>query len=202
MRNAHAERAMSFARSTPTWHVQTTAAPPPARPGIKPAGGGLRDHHDVPATEVRWHLGELRGQNGVVSAPFLRTQGPAIAEGPVEPVVDPFRDLEEVPFGLDHEPAQPDPLRRQIPEVRAQELRDAATVGGRVDVPDGPPIEAFLRLVNQSVVPRRRLAPTHRSELFGWSDADGDFDHRINVSESGRRSRDGSSGSWQDSVHG
>ena len=62
---------------------------------------------------------------------------------PVQMVVQPLRDREELRLGFDHHPASVHACAARVAEQRPKQLDHPTTLGGRVDVPDHPPTERF-----------------------------------------------------------
>ena len=87
----------------------------------------------VPAEHV--HVARRHRVDVPALASRERTAVPEIA---VEAVVDALRDVEEGPVALEHEPPRVDRAVPQVAEARAEQLRDAASLGGGVDVPERP----------------------------------------------------------------
>ena len=107
----------------------------PGRLRVVHDGDIARPHHRERAVEVplrdRRVVRDLRGPERA-----------EVAEVAVEPVVDPFRDLEERWVALEDQPPHLQVVRVQIAEVRAKEFRHPAAFGGGVDVPERPAVEA------------------------------------------------------------
>jgi len=136
-------------------------------------------HHDIPGTDERSKGFELACRGGSIVAAFGIPQRATIAEDTVEPVVDPFRDLEERWLRLDHEPARWDPIVCKVPEVGTEDLSDATTLDRGIDVPHTTIAQSLPRFNYEVVVSRTCFVPDHRAKAFGWSARHRHLEHLI-----------------------
>ena len=80
---------------------------------------------------------------------------------------------------IDHDPVDLDAVSREVPEGRAEELRDAAALCRRVDVPHATPAQMQPRIAHQGVVALTGLLSRHRAETVGRPDRDRHLEHQL-----------------------
>jgi hypothetical protein len=93
--------------------------------------------------------------------PFL------LAVDPVQPIVEALGDPEELGVAAHHAPADIDPGAAGVGEERVQQLGDTASGRGRVDVPDGPPLQQCPRPPDRLLDDVVAFAEHHAEPLRG-----------------------------------
>ena len=122
--------------------------------------GGLRvvEQDHVVASHEREELGRVAAEHRLV-VPVLRlAEWAAVAGRPVQPVVEPLGDREEVGVAFDHDPAGVDADTPGVREQRLEQLGHATAGRGRVDVEHLPPVERSSSVVGE-VLECREPAP-------------------------------------------
>ena len=135
---------------------------------------------DVARSHGSTDVGRVGTGDRLEMAPLLFAQRTTVAEHAVEPVVDPFRDREELRVALDHGPMRVDPVGGQISQAGSEQLRDATALGRRVDVPDGPAVEDPACVVEAPFVTTAGIRPRDRTEALCSPRMNGDLVHRKN----------------------
>jgi hypothetical protein len=113
--------------------------------------------HDVARPH---HLYERRGVGGaaaLVRGPLRLAQGPAVALRPVQPIVEPLCDAEELGVALDDHPATVEPRSADVADQRTEHLRDPASERRRVHIPD--------RVRAEELMPARERALKRRQSI-------------------------------------
>jgi len=136
------------------------------------------DDDDVAATDD--------GDDGIRVPPHRRLVGRALAGAelapvsrrPVQAVVDPLRDVEELRVGVDHAPVALDAHAEGVPDERVEKLGDAAARRGRVHVHEPSPVEALGERVGGRHEEGDALASDQRLEAAGIDRHDLDAPHR------------------------
>jgi len=95
-------------------------------------------HHDIAGLHEHSEALGVPPRDLVVVGALLGPQLATVPEVPVEAVVDPLRDLEEPGVALEDRPPHPQSVTDEVAEVRAKQLRDAATFCCGVDMPQRP----------------------------------------------------------------
>ena len=142
--------------------------------------GRLRvvDDHDVAGAHVAGEPREVLGEHRLVDAAGLLVERAAVALGAVQAVVDALGDGEELGRALDDDPARVDPGAARIADERAQQLHDAAALGGRVHVPDHVAVQEPPALVDRALEPLDLLRGEDRAEAVGAPRRDRDHERR------------------------
>ena len=120
--------------------------------------------HDVRRMHKLRQLPRARRQRLLVHLALGVAQRPAVTGKPVQAVVDPLRDGEELRLPRDHRPACVDTRAATVTQQGAQHLDHTAALRGRVHIPDHATVQLACGLLDQAeqrlVLTRRK----HRSE--------------------------------------
>jgi hypothetical protein len=131
---------------------------------------GIVDDDDVAGSHEAEDRLEVLCGDGVVVRALVRTERAEVPEVSVQPIVDPLRDLEEAWISFEDQPPNGQCFGK-ISEVGAEELRDAAALGGRVDMHERAATQE-LTSTGESPVESLDLPVVHGSKQAGGGTAD------------------------------
>ena len=138
----------------PTCERQMTGAPVSSSRGIMPAVcGSCNSTTSVGRTRAAISSA-LACATALVGGPLRLAQRTAVAVVSVESVVQALGDAEELGIAPDHQPSRIAPAAARVADQRTQHLRDAAALGGRVDVPERSRVQQ-LAPAREGVLERR-----------------------------------------------
>ena len=150
-------------------------------------------HHDVARRDATPQLGEVGRQDLLVVATLRAGQRSAVAPLPVQHVVQPLGDREELRIGVQHQPSVLDARAPPVGEQGLQHLRHPTTVGGGVDVPHGATPEPGTRALGVSRQPCPPLCRQHGRQPVQWQGLNGHFLHHATAALWSRRRATGGS---------
>ena len=99
--------------------------------------------HDVTRTSFVQERRLFAPEDPHVRLALRAPEGAAVTHRPVEPIVDPLGDPEEVLVTFDDQPSASDRETSDVAEELMKELGNPSSVGCGVDVPDGVSVETF-----------------------------------------------------------
>ena len=138
--------------------------------------GRLRivQQHDVRGTNALRHQLDVVLAAALVGGTLGLAQRTSIACVSVQPVVQALGYAEELGVACDRYPARITPAAARVSDQRAQHLGDAATLGGRVDVPERPRLEQLAPAAERVLEARERVGSEHVSQALRVERSDGD----------------------------
>ena len=165
------------------------AAPDDASAALDERGdeaGGLRIVHDddVVRPYRPQETLDVRGERPLVPPSLVLAQAATVTGRPVEPVVDPLGDREELGIPVNHRPFGRDARTACVAQEHVQELGHASAGRGRVDVDDPPPVQTLSRSRGDLEQTGEALGSDDRTEPSGIERLELDVQRRY-VNEDG-----------------